>query len=612
MADNKEKLFTEFPPVSTQEWVNKITTDLKGADFDRKLVWRTLEGINVQPFYRSEDLEGIDYLEQVPGDFPYVRGNKTSNEWYIRQDIDAKNIEAANNKALDVLMKGVNSLGFCIEKGKKLSEEEITALLKDIALDCLDINFEPAHSSKEIIAFVKKNAEKATGSVNYDALGKFAITGAFCESAEKSFDFATELIKDAAALSNFKVIGVNGRNFNNAGANIVEDLAFTLAMGNEYLSELTERGLSVDEIAQKMKFNIAVGGNYFMEMAKIRAARLLWSKIVEAYEPNDKAAAKMSIHAETSQWNKTAYDPYVNMLRTQTEAMSGVIAGVDSFTVKPFNVAFEESTEFSERIARNQQILLKEEAYFDKIVDPAAGSYYIENLTNSIAEHAWKLFLEVQEKGGFIAAMKAGFIQGKINETVDTRNKNIARRKDTYLGTNQFPNFNEVLADLNAKALESVNLKAENAIIEPLTIQRGSQTFENLRFKTDKSGRRPKVFMMTMGNLNFRLARAQFSSNFFAVAGFEPIDNNGFPTVEEGVKAAMDVKADIVVLCSSDDEYAEWAPAAYELLKDKAIFVVAGAPACADELKAKGVTNFINVKTNVLEELTRYQKELNI
>lgn len=612
MADNHVKLFTEFPPVSTQKWVDKIKTDLKGADYDRKLVWKTNEGLNVQPFYRNEDLEEINYLEQLPGNFPFVRGSKISNDWYIRQNIDVKNVKEANKKALDILMKGVNSIGFSFEKGKKVTEAELEVLLNEIVLESVELNFEPAHSSKEIISFLKIKTKNVTGSLNYDPIGKFAITGAFCESYEKSIEFAKDLVESAKEFQNFKTIGVNGRNFNNAGSSIVQELAFSLSIGADYLTELTEKGLSADDVASQIKFNFGIGSNYFMEIAKIRAARLLWAKIVGAFNPVNMESASLNIHAETSLWNKTVYDPYVNMLRSQTETMSGSLAGVDSFTVQPFNAAYENPTEFSERIARNQQILLKEEAYFDKVADPSAGSYYIEKLTDSIAEQAWRLFLEIDEKGGFVKALEEGFIQNLIQEIVDKRNKNIENRKEVFLGTNQFPNFNEQLENINLEILQESNLKAENATIEPIKLYRGSQKFEQLRFKTDHSEKRPKAFMLTIGNNAMRKARSQFACNFFAIAGFEVVDNNGFETVEEGINTALKEKSDIIVICSSDEEYAELTPKAFEHLKGQAIFVVAGAPACADDLKAKGISNFINVKSNVLEELSRYQQELGI
>ena len=303
------------------------------------------------------------------------------------------------------------------------------------------------------------------------------------------------------------------------------------------------------------------------------------------------------------------------MLRTQTEAMSAALGGAHSITVLPFNAIYEDPTIISERIARNQQILLKEESYFDKVSDPAAGSYYIETLTNSLVEQVWKLFLTVQEKGGFIAAFRQGFIQKEIKEMAAKRNLNIALRRENLLGTNQFPNFNEkITAEFDGSLFEPVDLTEEDADVETLKPYRGAQDFEALRYTTDvysKSNKRPSVFMLTIGNLAMRKARSQFSCNFFAVAGFTVTDNNGFDTIEEGVAAAKAAGADIVVLCSSDEEYPELALKTAELLK-KEILVVAGDPACRPELEEKGVKNFISMKSNILKELQGYQEMLGI
>ncbi|MBN1111487.1 MAG: acyl-CoA mutase large subunit family protein [Bacteroidales bacterium] len=621
MADNKDKmLFSEFPPISTQEWDAKIRTDLKGADYDKKLVWRPIEGFKVQPYYRSENLENLPFMESLPGEYPYLRGNKKdNNSWFIRQDIDVKDFAEANKKALNVLGRGVDSLGFNIDESVELTKANVETLLNDIHVECIELNISAGSNSAKFIEFLTAIAkdrgvalDALRGSVNIDPLGTIAIKGGLCVTVEEGFDFLADTLKATKDLVNFRVLSVNGRYFNNAGASIVQELAFALSMGAEYLSMLTEKGLTVEEIASTLRFNFAVGSSYFMEMAKFRAGRMLWSKVLEAYGCKSKEAAKMNVHAETSLWNKTVYDPYVNMLRTQTEAMSATLAGVDSFTVMPFDTAFAESTEFSERIARNQQILLKEESYFDKIADPAGGSYYIENLTASIAEEAWNLFLAVDEKGGFLKAFVGGFIQNEIKTTAQKRDMNVANRREIFLGTTQFPNFNEKLGEIDTDVFTPFVLEAEVKIAEPLTIYRGAMAFEEMRYKTDLLAKRPKAFMLTIGNLNMRKARAQFACNFFACAGFEVVDNNGFSTIEEGVKAAKAANADIVVLCSSDEEYETLATEALDMLKDDAILVVAGAPACMEELKNNGVGNFINVKTNVLEELKRYQSLLEI
>ena len=468
---------------------------------------------------------------------------------------------------------------------------------------------------------------KIKASVSIDPIGSFSKNGAF---SEEIFSELKELIEATSNLKKLSIINVNGKLFRDAGSSIVQELAFSLASGAEYITKLSDAGVNVATVAKKMKFNFGVGANYFMEIAKLRAARMLWAKIVEAFEPTcnccDKCscggecedgicrcASKMRIHSENTIFNKTVYDPHVNMLRTQTEAMSAVLGGTDSLTVLPFNAVYENSTEFSERIARNQQILLKEESHLDKIADPSAGSYYIENLTDNIATLAWELFIEVQDKGGYIEAFKAGFIQSTIEETAVSLDAKISTRRENLLGTNQFPNFTEYIkAELNAEIFSKDIRKSENAIAEPLKRYRGAQAFEALRYATDvysKNNKRPVVFMLTIGNIAMRKARAQFAANFFAVAGFGVLEGKGYSTVTEGVADAQKAGASMVVICSSDEEYATFAPELKALLNEE-ILVVAGNPECKAELESKGISNYIHVRSNLLEELKLYQKQL--
>jgi methylmalonyl-CoA mutase len=309
------------------------------------------------------------------------------------------------------------------------------------------------------------------------------------------------------------------------------------------------------------------------------------------------------------------FDSYVNLLRSQTEAMSAALGGIHSMVVTPFDVPYEQATDFSERIARNQQLLLKEESHFGQIVDPGAGSYYIEHLTDALAQEAWKIFLKVEDEGGFLAAIKAGTVQDDINATNVKRHGDAAKRKEFLLGTNQFPNFTEKSEGKRPAACTCCCSKAENeheeAPFKAIASTRLAADFENLRIHTEEK-RVPTAFMLTIGNLAMRQARAQFSCNFLACAGYKVIDNLGFKTVEEGVDAALEAKADIVVICSSDDEYAEYAIPAFQYLNGRAMFVVAGAPACMEDLKAAGIENYIHVKCNVLETLKEYNQKLGI
>ncbi|HRF68752.1 MAG TPA: methylmalonyl-CoA mutase family protein, partial [Muribaculum sp.] len=266
---------------------------------------------------------------------------------------------------------------------------------------------------------------------------------------------------------------------------------------------------------------------------------------------------------------------------------------------------------FSERIARNQQFLLKEESHLDKVVDPAGGSYYVETLTVSLAKEAWKLFLDIEDKGGFLACIDDCSIQKAVNATAEKRHLDVARRKEILLGTNQYPNINETAAQKIETEGCSCGCHHDNAPEgEGLSMKRAASDFEALRLATEAASNRPKVFMLTIGNLAMRLARAQFSTNFFGCAGYEIIDNLGFDTVEAGVDAALEKGADVIVLCSSDDEYATLAPEAFKYLDGRALFVVAGAPACMDDLKAAGINDFIHVRCNVLDTLKEFNAKL--
>ena len=616
MANTKsEKLFTEFPPVPTEKWEEVITADLKGADYERKLVWKTGEGFNVRPYYRAENLEGIKFLGSQAGEFPYVRGTHAHNRWRVHQTVSVVCPKEANAEALKILNAGVDSLGFCIASAD-FSAADLDTLLKDICIPAVEITFcgeKTAHVAELVLAKVEKEGiakEDVRIAFCIDPLVKgLSSKGEFCSpNGEKCIARIVELIHKTKEYKHVRIVTVAGQTFGNSGSTIVEELAFTLSAGHDYLVRLTDAGLDVDAAARKLRFSFSVSSNYFMEIAKFRAARMLWANIVKGYGPAKNCACKMQIHAETSRWNQTVYDPYVNMLRGTTEAMSATIAGVHSLEVMPFDASFENPTEFSKRIARNVELLLKNESHFDQVVDPAGGSYYVENLTQSIAAEAWKLFLEIEEKGGYTEAYKAGLIVERIKASAAAKDKNIATRRQTLLGANQYPNFTEVAGkEITA---ESVTRKqAEGNVLVPY---RGAMAFEEMRLHVDRSGKEPKAFMLTCGNLGMARARSQFSCNFFACAGIKVIDNTYFKSIEEGVKAALESKAQIVVVCASDDDYAEAAPKIKELLCGKAILVVAGAPACAPELEAQGITNFINVKSNVLETLKFYLKEMGI
>lgn len=605
-----------FPPVSTQEWKDKINVDLKGADFDKKLVWRTNEGFNVQPFYRAEDIEGLSTVNSLPGEFPYVRGTRTDNNWLIRQEILGETVEELNANAIYAIDRGVDSIG--VKVSKDFDAAKLATLVKGIDLTKVELNLSccpgcAVEVAKVLVDYIKANnlVETFRGSINFDPFKRLLKHG--LKFPKEIVATAKELLEVVKDVKGIRCLSVNSFMLNNAGAYISQELGYALSWGAQWMTALTEAGVCACEVAHRIKFNMGISSNYFMELAKFRAARMLWAEIVNAYEPKCEDACKMVAHAITSEFNMTVFDAHVNLLRSMTETMSAALAGVDSIETLPFDLQYKKPDEFSERIARNQQLLLREESHLDKVVDPAGGSYYVETLTVSIAEQAWKLFNEVEEKGGFLTLLEAGEVQKAVNESGVKRHTDVARRKEILLGTNQYPNFTE-------KALDKIEKtgcccccsekECEESGVEALKFDRAGSEFEELRLATERSGKRPKVFMLTIGNLAMRLARAQFSSNFFGCAGYEIIDNIGFETIQAGVDAAFEKNADIIVLCSSDDEYAEFAAEAFKAINGKALFVVAGAPACMEDLKAQGIENFIHVKVNVLDTLKGFNEKL--
>lgn len=620
----QEKLFEQFPPVSSKEWLDKINQDLKGADFNKKLVWKTGEGFEAMPFYRAEDLEQLKlkdfflplFLRNAAGN-----GNKEASpqSWLIRQNIITPGYGEANQKAHHVLMNGIDSLGFKISDPESVNKENFVLLLKDIVPECVEINFMPEGRAREIIAVTAEiwsengfDLSRIRGAVETDPLGRLMLNGTLCIPVESAIDYLASLVKETQVLPSFRTIQVNGSNFTNSGSDAVSELAFSISMAVEYMDLLTGKGIDPGVAAHCIRFGFGIGSSYFIEIAKLRAARLLWHSVCEKYGVSNEDSSGMEIHCTTGTWNATVYDPYVNMLRTQTEAMSAVLGGADSITVNPFNTAFSNADEFAERIARNQQLILREEAYFDKVADPSAGSYYIENLTSMVAGRSWELFLETERAGGFLAALKSGVIQKKISERAEKRKKDIGTRKEILLGTNQFPNTGERVTDDKIIRMSSEVTDRNDLLCEPVKPSRGAEDLENIRSAVDLAPRKPVVFLLSIGNPVLRRARAQFSAGFFGCAGYKIEDNDGFSSVDEGVEAALKQNADIVVICSSDEEYPAFAPEIFGRLNGRAMVVVAGNPLCTDDLKKAGIENFISIRSDLVDTLRHYNSLLGI
>ena len=612
------KLFSEFPPIPTEAWEQKIVEDLKGGDYEKKLIWKPMEGLNVKPYYRSEDLEKLSHTGSMPGAYPFIRGNKElSNAWEIRQDIDVDNIADANKKAVTATQRGAEGLNFRINQVSLI--EEVAKLLSGLDLTKTALHFS-ASSSYSILAEILLKAledsfvrpKQLKGSFNFDSLSYYFLHGEFYNSAADNFNEAACLIGLVQQkLPGFRVININAQHFHNAGANAIQELAWGLASASEYFQQMTERKIEPNEVAARMQLTLATGSDYFLEIARIRAARMLWAQVAEQYGCSSESR-KAYIHCVNSTWNKTVFDPWVNMLRSTTEAMSASIAGADAITNVPVNTTYRTPDAFAVRTARNTQIILKEESNLDKIVDPSAGSYYIEQLTDSIAKLAWDEFVKIEEMGGIINAFESGYLLQEVKKTCQKRDMDIATRKISVLGTNIFPNLQEEMLDDIKKDI--VGKKSEG-----LKLYRGAEAFETLRLTTEKykkSGKkRPSVLLIGYGNLAMRKARANFAANFFGVAGYEILDEFEALQVKDVLYHIMEKDPSIVVYCSSDEEYSGMATdimkAAAKEKSITALHVIAGYPKeQLEALKSAGAHDFIHVRSNLLEVLQGYNEKL--
>jgi methylmalonyl-CoA mutase len=623
-----------FPPVTTEQWEAVIQKDLKGADYAKKLLWQTDDGITVKPYYRSADLKTLEgQLDVAPGEFPFTRGaNTSSNNWLIREEIDEADPAKANELALTAIDSGAEEICFVLESGvdglrgvAAYSVRDMGVLLRSISLDKVPVHFRAGSRAKDVydnlVESLGARALRLTGSIDYDPLGDLALTGFSAKDRKAIFDEAAELVQTGRAKTpSFKVLAVRGAEFHEAGGTTVQELGYAVAQGIEYVSELTARGLSADQVAGALFFLFTVGSNYFFEIAKLRAARTLWAQAAKAFGASE-GASRAAIYARTSDWSATIYDPYVNVLRGTTEAMSAAIGGCDSLAVSPFDATYKPADDLSRRLARNTQIILKKESYLDRTVDPAGGSYYVESLTNSIEHEAWKLMQQVESAGGFLKSVELGAIQESIQKSLKAKESAIAARRANLLGTNQYPNQKERMLDA-LKRVRGPASKQEGPVaihVQALPSHRAAEGFEALRLRNErhaaKTGRLPRILLLEMGDLKMRKARSGFASNFFGCGGFYIVTANA-PDIDAAVKDIVEHDPDAIVLCSSDEEYTQISGpiiSKLQALGRNWPVIVAGYPKDEiEKLKQEGVADFIHLRSNAAEVLKTWQDKLGV
>jgi len=577
-----EHLLEEFPPVSTAEWEAAIAQDLKGADYEKRLIWRSEEGLAVKPYYRAEDLKDLACMDAAPGEFPYRRGARTTGDWRIREEIDAGDAETANREACAAVAAGAEEIAFSavlVEGGADLG-----VLLAN--LDEIPVHFELGKEELVRLLTERLCAERRAERIS---------TG--CD-ALRSVDIVADVIGKTP--DGFVPFTIHGDLFEEAGATAAEEVGFTLAAGVDFLGAMQDRGLDAGRAAAALEFSFAMGSNYFFQIAKLRAFRMVWARVVESFG-GTRSVRRAQIAARTSMWNKTLYDPHVNILRATTEAMAAVVGGADSVTVAPFDACYKRPDEASRRLARNTQLLLKHEAWMGRATDAAGGSYYVETITDFLAREGWKIMQGIEARGGYRKAQEEGAIAAGLERSISARGKAVASRRRVFVGTNQF-------ADPTEQALSRIETGRY------CKTKRGTQRYEELRLRTEQhaaaGGPTPRVLLAEIGEVKLRAARSIFAANFFACAGFETATRR-FRKAAEIASA----EGDVIVLCSSDQEYAAIVAELMPKMKAtnrKTQVIVAGNPEDAALLAAAGVAEFVHTRSNPLEVLTKWQERLGI
>ena len=701
------KLLPEFPPVSYDQWRKLVEAELKGAPFDKKMFTATYEGITLKPIYRREDVAAWPHVDSLPGFAPFVRGTTASGfvqePWAVSQEIACASPTEFNHAARNSVARGLNALNMVLDRATRNGHDPDWAAPEDVGggglsiatLGDLDRALEGVDLEKTslfvrsgasalpfaalLIALAKKRRKtpaQLRGCIEMDPLGVLAHEGRLPQSLNGAYREMAALTRWAATQApQLQTVCVHSRAWHESGGSAVQELAFTLATGVEYLRQLNQLGLEVNVAAPRIRFAVTVGVNFFMEIAKLRALRMLWSRAVAA-AGGDAAAQRVSLHVRTAQWNQTVVDPYNNLLRGTVEAFAGVLGGCDSMQVAAFDEVVRQPDDFSLRLARNTQLVLQKECALDHVVDPAGGSWYVESLTGELATKAWALFQEVEKLGGMEAALRTGFPQQAVAATAAEKIKAMARRRDSVVGVNQYSNPKEKPLEtpvVDARAFHKKRVQqiishrtsledAENQVvldrlaevigphvadgfdacvaaagagatlgeltrairildspsapITPVCLTRVAARFEELRAAMNRQSEPAQVFLCNMGSLKEHKARADFARGFFSVGGYEVVSPSGFKTPEDAITAFLESKARVAVICSTDDNYPVLVPALTAEIRThrpETLIVLAGFPAEQIEAhKKSGVDEFIHIRADAYEVLAKIHKQLGI
>ena len=658
-------LFDEFDAVAPREWREHVQSDLGGTPPEAFLEWSSTEGVSLPAYLSPEALRDALHTDPEGGHPPLARsGDAPANTWTVCQPIRHSDPEVAGKHARAAVDGGADALQLALPSPLSDGSEATPRSTANLAqiLDGIDPTSTPLHldggpAAPALYALLREHLSSAPadfsairGSLLFDPVAASA-SGA---DPDQAFSLADDLVAEAAETPHFRTVTVDASAYHDAGASAVQELACALGALTERLVRSTERGLSLSALLDNLQVRVPVSTSYFVEMAKLRALRLLVPQVIDAFAPeagppSSLAPTDVFVHATTSRRAETVYDPYVNMLRATTEAMAAALGGCDALTIRPYDGSVKPPDEFGLRIARNTQLILRHEAHFDQVADPAAGSYYIETLTDQLAQRAWAQFQDLEAEGGIVQVLRSGDLHAQISETRAERRQALDERDQVLVGTTHYPALDERRRDdlvahdatpasggsppaLDASSTDALRtalrdghalrdvtsaLQSDSTAIDPLPRVRLADEVETVRLRTEahaeSQGGPPQVLLAPLGPAAVRSARANFCRNFLGVAGFAIKEPLKFESVDAVADAAVEQDADAVVLCSSNEHYADRAPALAAALADRghdALLGIAGAP---DEIDVDGAADFFVHKDSPLREtLTALQSLLGI
>ncbi len=658
-----KELYYDFPPLSKNDWENRIKQDLKGKDYNKTLMWELEEELLVRPYYQEEDLQDIPHVQNLCNDSQSaIPGLTGVNSWEIRQKVQEEDLFKANAEGRFLIENGADSVAFAVQKQYASSRRAcVVSQAEDLQKLFTGINpvQTPIHllcglDAPAIVALLPEfleisqvshdsqvSSENFFSCIDYDIFSHWISEGGLPCSQKESFHQMLHLLQFCASnVPKLRCIHISGYIYHLGGADPLEELGIVLAMLHEIIvyfkKEMGDEISFLDTLLPRLWFSLGISSDYFLEIARFRAIRLLFSRVIQEYNPcltTEHFPLRMYIHGETLPSNKTFYDAHTNILRTSTEGMAAVLGGADSVSGSPFDMDYgnDGGSNIAIRLAVHTQLIQRHEAYLGRVSDPASGSYYIEKLTDFCAQRAWLHFQAIEKKGGLISMMESGELQKSLAEKKEKKKRMVGNRKKTFLGLNQFP------PDIKEKQLGKLSKKESQTggkdnrnigihhnsspfeKIEVITPLRLGEEWEKLRLSTEKHGQAggkiPKVTLLKAGKLSLAKARADFSLNLFSCAAYVVSDGPFFPISElDQQDFSLLSDSEIIVACAPDQDYPiliEWVQ--LEMRKkdlNGICLIIAGNP--RKITKINGISGYVYQGMNALEELKRYHTHFGI